>query len=165
LSGLVDQLLEESLKRSVPITDLLRKAKTAAVKLNRADFAAWTDQEMSGYGAAGEIPAYRRLHCELKFMTPMRGWCPIFGSHENIDTRQPISGIVSLLEGKETFFISSVSPEMVKHYSAQLGVLVDVKRHISRAALASVIEAVRDAVHNWALELWQAGIQGEGMSF
>jgi hypothetical protein len=24
---------------------------------------------------------------------------------------------------------------------------------------------VRDAVHDWALKLWQAGVQGEGMSF
>jgi hypothetical protein len=39
MAGLIEQLKAEALQRSIPIADLLRKAKTAATQFDRTDFA------------------------------------------------------------------------------------------------------------------------------
>jgi hypothetical protein len=47
--SLIEQLQFGAVDGSAPITDLLRKAKLAAVKLGADEFAAWIDLEMNGY--------------------------------------------------------------------------------------------------------------------
>jgi hypothetical protein len=46
-----------------------------------------------------------------------------------------------------------------------LEINVRVEWHISRAAVASIPDRVRDAVLDWALKLEQAGVHGEGLRF
>jgi hypothetical protein len=47
----------------------------------------------------------------------------------------------------------------------ELGLRVDVKFHVTCAALENVIEGARNAVLDWALKLEQAGVRGDGLSF
>jgi len=165
MASLIEQLQSEAVERSVPITDLLRKAKVAAIKLQRTDFASWVESELSGYGDKSDIPAYRHIHSDAKFLNPVHGWRPIIGSDHTINLSQSISEIWALLESDCTFFQCPVSPDYAKSIGRELGFAAEVQRHFPRSALISVVEAVRNAVLDWALKLEQAGIHGEGLSF
>lgn len=162
--SLIEQLQSDALDRAMPITDLLRKAKTAAVKLKRSDLTEWLEHELSGYGGA-DIPEYRVLPAEMKFFNPMHGWCPIVGRSPHFSCRQPMSEVLSLLESDDTRFVIPVGHEIVQHFSKKVGFLVDVKQHVSRASLAGIVDAVRNAVLDWALKLEEVGVCGEGLSF
>jgi hypothetical protein len=165
-ASLIEQLQAEAHDGSVPIGDLLRKAKTAAVKLRRSDFVKWIDLETSGYNAGEEVPQYRRFQAELKFLNPVRGWCPIIGGAHERTCRQSVAEIASMLESADGGpFLVGVPREMIERYSRELGFDADVKSVVQRASLARVIESVRDAVLDWTLKLEQAGVHGEGLSF
>jgi AbiTii len=165
LTTLVEQLQADAIDRSVPINDLLRKAKITAAKLGRADLREWIESELSGYARRSEIPKYRISYPELKFFNPYRGWCPIIGGITEYRCAQAISEIGSLLESNETTFTVSLTAKEVEFYCEQIGFPCDVKRHISRSSLAAIVDAVRNTVLDWALKLEEAGVHGDGLSF
>jgi hypothetical protein len=165
MANLIEQLQADAFERSVPITDLLRKAKAAAVKLGRDDLSTWIELEMGGYLDGNDIPSYRILDAELKFLNPVRGWCPVVGATHQRPCRQSVGEVAALLESECDGFQVSVRPETVAQISKQIGFNVDVKSWVSRAALANIIESVRNTVLDWSLKLERAGVRGEGLSF
>jgi hypothetical protein len=62
MTGLVDELQTRALERSTPVSDLLRIAKVAAVKLSLDEFLVWIESEMGGYTNL-EVPPYRVIGC------------------------------------------------------------------------------------------------------
>ena len=69
-TGLPDSVLSVSLLReiqvgaadgSVPLSDLLRKTKILAARLNNARLADWVENELNGYAASDDLPPYRRV--------------------------------------------------------------------------------------------------------
>ena len=60
----VEELQAEALNSSVPVDDLLRKAKIVAEKLDIRDFADWIERELTGYGEQDEYPVYRKVQGE-----------------------------------------------------------------------------------------------------
>ena len=165
MTGLVDQLEAAALDSAVPITDLLRKAKTVAVKLRRPDLAVWLDKEMSGYEVTDPVPPYRKMHCEIKFAHPHYGWRPVIGSDHDFDNTQSISEIMSLIASSSDFYTAPLPRKYIENLSRQFGILIDARRIFYRPQLIAVIDGVRNAVQDWALKLWEADIHGEGMSF
>jgi AbiTii len=163
--GLVEQLQADAMDDSVPISNLLRKAKTAAVKLKQNDIADWIEHEMSGYHARADLPEYRKLHASLTFRNPLRGWCPVIGGEHEVQFGNSIAEIFALLEGGGSVVMGPVPVKVSKRVSQDAGFNVEVKRQISKAALAAILEAVRNVIHDWALNLERAGISGEGISF
>ena len=59
--SLVAQLQEEVVDSRVPISDMLRKAKILASRLNNKDLKRWVDAELKGYDNADDLPEYRKL--------------------------------------------------------------------------------------------------------
>jgi len=163
--SLIEQLQADALSGAVSITDLLRKAKTAATKLQANEFLAWIEHEVDGYRDRVELPQYRRIPAELKFFNPYHGWQPIIGSQHLQLFAQPISQIASLLEGNGDSFTAPCSRETVKHYAKKIGYTAEVRSHVSRAPLEGIVDAARNAVLDWALKLEAAGVRGEGLSF
>jgi hypothetical protein len=53
---------------------------------------------MGGYLNEEDVPPYRTLQAELKFLNPMRGWCPIAGAAHERACRQCVAEISALLE-------------------------------------------------------------------
>lgn len=45
--SLVEQIQADALDRTVPVTDLLRKAKVVAIKLDLPDLLAWSEAELT----------------------------------------------------------------------------------------------------------------------
>jgi hypothetical protein len=76
--SLIEELQANAIDQSVALGELLRKAKLAAVKLSRADFADWIEAESNGYRGRrnGDVPEYRKVTTTLKWLNPYHGWQP-----------------------------------------------------------------------------------------
>jgi hypothetical protein len=61
MASLVEQIQADVLDRTVPVTDLLRKAKVVAIKLDLPELLAWAEAEPNGYqDEKVPVPQYRR---------------------------------------------------------------------------------------------------------
>ena len=60
-NSLVAQLQREAVDSSVPISDILRKAKILASLLNNEELRRWIDAELKGYNNTDDLPDYRKL--------------------------------------------------------------------------------------------------------
>src|SRR3954471_21626278 len=95
--GLVLQLQSDAMDSSVPITDLLRKAKAVAVKLKQNELLQWLEYEITGYTKGAEIPTYRKQYSRLQFLNPVRGWCPVVGGDHMGEFGGPVGEVQALL--------------------------------------------------------------------
>jgi hypothetical protein len=114
MTGLVLQLQAEAMNRTVPIMDLLRKAKAVAIKLRQNDIVSSLDNEMSGYPESEEAPEYRKLGARLHFLNSVRGWCPVVGGEHTLPFGGSVGEIARLVEGEGDQLISPASPNVVK---------------------------------------------------
>ena len=173
MDSLVLELQREAMDSSVPIADLLRKAKTVAVKLDIKEFQDWIEKESNGYSKAEDLPDYRKIIGEGKALNPYHGWQPIVFSRSKIAEYfntcyifQPVSTIESSLKSESTFFTLNYSPEAEKNLqNATTGPGLEITRHIDPSQMVGIIERVRNIIHDWTLKLEKDGILGEGMTF
>jgi AbiTii len=172
MESLVLQIQRDALNMQVSVDELLRKAKTVAFKLGLEDFLTWIDLELSGYGDKG-VPPYREIRGELYSLNPMRGWVPLlFGDQ---DSRSELSvykfrgsvteltDLVSRCDTGSSFAVPYGSMRVA--YGPDLTELASVRLQVDRAALVSILGAVRDKIHGWSLALEREGVLGEGISF
>lgn len=164
--SLIEQLQLGAVDGAAPITDLLRRAKLAAVKLSAAEFAAWVNLEMNGYRDTDEVPPYRRLVGPVRFFNPFHGWQPIFGM-ENMNRKvfQPIAEVSTLSQMKSGMVTIGVPAKIREMVARQVEFQCEVRQHISTTAMLGIVEAVRNNVLEWTIKLEKAGIRGDGLSF
>jgi hypothetical protein len=163
--SLIEQLQTGAVNSAIPITDLLRKAKLAAAKLQQVDFSTWIQRELEGYrGVSDEIPHYRLVGGDLKALNPWRGWVPI-----GIRTEMPITNAIAEVAshaGNESGFIHiGIPDDAADSIRQELDVPWDIKFHATCQGLTRIVDAVRNEVLDWTLKLENAGIRGEGLSF
>jgi hypothetical protein len=175
-TSLVDELIQLAQDEDTPLPELLRRTRVLATKLKIPELEAWVKKETSGYsGTINELPAYRRIPCELKGLNRVRGWVPVIISDEGefaehfrtAYIHQPVAEIKSLLESSNTLLMATLSPEehvMLAQLNPILGT-TEVVRAFGKASLNGVLEAIRNRVLEAALELDAKGIHGEGLSF
>jgi hypothetical protein len=173
MAGLIDQLQEDALDPSIPVSTLLRKVKVAAAKLALDDALAWVAGELNGYRAMADIPAYRKGAGTTFAWNPYHGWQPIqFGSHTTADLvarvlfHEPIGNYESLLEtGVGPYFVD-IPNEMLSALNETLSYAVPrIANQVGRGLIVRIVQHVRDLVLDWALELSQAGVTGDGLRF
>ncbi len=173
--SIIQQLQKEALNPEISVSDLLRKAKIVAVKLNLKDFLNWIEKELNGYDVKNqkELPMYRIINTEIKGWNPFRGWQPvIFENHEVANllsergTNQPISELDDIIKAKkeEPIFLELPS-EAKKRIIESLEFKVDVKCMVSKTEIVGILDAVRNIILDWSLKLEKEGILGEGLSF
>ena len=174
MSSVVVELQREALDRAVRVSDLLRKALVVARKLGLQEFQAWIDKELKGYGKEDDPPEYREVSGEIRGRNPVRGWIPILFEDpkegERLSRRkcgQSVAEIEHLLEGKrEKGSLHMPFPhELQLRLSRGFGFETQVTLFTQYSALARIIDSVRTIVLNWALQLEDDGIVGEGLSF
>lgn len=164
--SLIEQLQLGAVEGSSPITDLLRKAKLAAVKLSATEFAAWIDLAMNGYYGQKSVPSYRQVAGRVKFHNPIHGWRPVIGLNGfNQSIYQPIGEVASLSASANGFIMGPIPESLRRKVSDQAGFECEVMLQVATTAMASIVEAVRNHVLEWTLKLEQAGIRGDGLSF
>lgn len=172
---LILQIQDDCLNYKVPVVQILRKAKVAAVKLQLSDFLAWINSELNGYDCEiDKLPPYRIVEGRPKAFNPVHGWKPIL--FEDVEfarllSKAPIGQAIGPLEEMlshpkgDSLYSFTYPPEIVFNISKSLGFVTDVHMELSRACGLGIIDAVRNIVLNWTLELEQSGVIGENMSF
>ena len=174
---LVLQLRADAVDPNVPVSKLLRLAKVIATKLDQKDALKWIDKELDGYmdGVTKEVPAYRMIGGQPKGYNPYHGWQTIqFQDDETakafsrVPLGQSIGSIEKDLGNKERrrgAFVFPYPSEVANALREAIRLRVEVTLFLSDGSLWGVVEAVRNLVLNWILELEKAGILGAEMTF
>jgi len=170
MAGLIAQLQSEALDPKVAVSDLLRKMKLAAAKLDMDSVAHWVEQEMSGY--TEEPPEYRVFHGHANGWNQYHGWVPIMGDSEfmnmisTIKLREPLSSIESIIKKDKGTLVVPLSVEQITMINKYLNYPVPaINVPISQSFLVSIVDKVRTLALDWSIDLERAGITGEGLSF
>ncbi len=171
---IVIELQRLSSEGNCPIDELLRKSLIVSSKLQIADFTHWIRSELDGY-MDKDVPDYRIVQSSLKALNPVTGiHMPIFSdvpgrgdefSRALIGT--PIGELHVLTQSTSKFFQIPL-PNAVQrrlHRSCDMPVPMECHLHVSRNAVFGIIDAVRNTIFNWSLQLEQKGILGDGMRF
>jgi AbiTii len=168
MTSLVHELQVAASDPDSRVVDLLRKAKVVASKLNLTDVVQWLDFEAGGYpGDDGTIPNYRKIRGVVEGLNPVRGWMRVQFEDPQVEelastckTRQPIAELEALLKGSGTLRFAA-APTVGR----DLEYAIDSRLSVSQSQIYRVLEAVRDRVLDWTLELERAGVTGDGLSF
>jgi AbiTii len=100
---LILQIQQVALDSKSSLTDALRKAKIACIKLGLIEFGDWVDKELNGYMEVpnSELPEYRKIHGRAEVFNRYHGWNAIqFRSSQQQDSFSlaPIGFAISLVE-------------------------------------------------------------------
>jgi hypothetical protein len=174
-SSLVLELQALAQATTADLLELLRRAKVVAVKLVLDEPARWIDRELNGYPAGTVVPPYRRVPSALKAYNPYHGLIPVefkeadvlFQHFSSIELRQPMGEVVEFASRQGGRLEANVSPSELAalHQAGADFVGMTVVRIISQTAVAAILDAVRNQILSWSLELERQGILGEGMTF
>lgn len=177
-SSIVLELQNEALNPNSSVADILRKAKVVAAKLDQDDAIKWIDLELHGYKRCklSDLPEYRLLTGELQAWNPYHGWVPVgfpAGKAQLKDnmSKAPIGQSIGALEAayknqeNADILTFPLSPKLRDYFSEALSPPMDVSLHLGPDAPVQILDAVRNAILEWSLELEKAGILGEGLSF
>ncbi|GAM08633.1 hypothetical protein OR1_00905 [Geobacter sp. OR-1] len=175
MTSLVLELQKSAMDQSQEVAAILRKAMVVASKLRLHDFRDWCSDEMNGYSER-PIPPYRKVHGQLKAHNPYNGWIPVImedvRTQELLSQRavgQAISELEHLIKDKNDGNLQVPLPHNIlmevfgNSESFQLGMVPTLL--VGRNQVAGIVQAVRNKVLEWSLELEQNGILGEGMTF
>ncbi len=168
---MVLELEQEAYDSRACLSNMLRKAKAIAVKLQLKQPIEWVGAELNGYGT-GDVPDYRVVSGRVKAHNPYNGLIPVMCGDTELEriisehrVREPVSAIEHLVETKcdPMVAFSSDKAETLARLSGSP--TFPIYLMLSRSSLVSILDAVRNKVLDWSLKLQTDGIMGEGLSF
>lgn len=172
---LVLHLQGDALNREVPVSDLLRRAKVVATKLDAKDALTWINHELDGYIGipAKDLPPYRVLNSQPRYFNAYHGWRPLLSEDAEMTEMltiafvfQSAGSLEAIVKDKKNETLSLPYPNSLKALIfKQLDFVVDAVQKISPSSIWMIVDHVRNLVLNWTLELEMAGVRGEGLSF
>jgi hypothetical protein len=176
MPSIIQELQIEAASQSGSVSDLLRRAKIVAVKLELKEFEEWIEKELNGYNVTSpkDLPPYRVVTGEVKAWNPYHGWQPIlFGdakAGEIMSERgvsQPIGELDDLIKSPSdhSTFMIDYNASAKKFITDAIGYQTDIKFMVGRSAITGILEGVRNLILDWTLKLEKAGVKGEGISF
>ncbi|MUL00885.1 hypothetical protein GNP89_01485 [Aliivibrio fischeri] len=174
MSGLVLELQRDALNNSVDTSSLLRKALVVSKKLGIKNVENWLNQELNGYtDSEDSLPIYRELHGTLKVHNPMRGLIPFNIANPSLTYELSHRRIPHSIAELESIIKSNDSGKLMMNYPPDIrNRLMEVMKlpmepflEVGTSQIVAVIGSLRNEVLNWALELEQKGVKGEGMTF
>src|SRR5207302_1281819 len=127
------------------------------------DIEEWIAAELNGYPDLESPPSYRSVDGTLQVQNPYRGWVIVTGEPSPPPMTFPYS--ISQIEEfskQETVYIS---PRINIPLSPPAYESLPQRVVFSGIVFKGMIEAVRDRLLDWSLELEKRGITGENMSF
>ncbi len=170
MDSLVLELQRKALDKNTDVSELVRMALVVARKLGLENFERWTEFELSGYGKQ-ELPEYRIVEAVVKAHDPNRGWMPVIfedsglaRAAEEASCGNPIGELQYMVANKDAgaYLHQPFDHEVTK--KLMRGSLVPT-RLISIPSISGILDAVRNTILRWALELEQNQILGEGLTF
>ncbi|WP_156332517.1 hypothetical protein [Rhodopseudomonas sp. AAP120] len=172
-NSIVHEIQSDLLTDNKPLANTLRKARLAARKLDLPDFEKWITRETDGYKNAAwdDLPEYRTIGATPRFFNPYRGWCPIiiedaklYELCHRIPLFQSIAELEGLLDSDGTLSYA-YPPGLAKVLRDGMDIQFDIRAMVDKNQLKSPINAVKNIVLDWAVDLEKAGILGEGLGF
>lgn len=162
MSSAVQSLQKSILNGQKSITQLLRETKLIAAQLRLEDVEKWVDFELNGYPHNVEPPEYRHYNISsLQVHHPQYGWQ--FAG--NLDLRskagKPIAEIEHLSHGENlatTLARQLPMSESIASDWPQRGI-------VAASEFKHILEAVKNRLLDWTIELDKRGIKGEDMNF
>jgi hypothetical protein len=171
MASLVTNLQRDILNSKKSVTEILRTAKLISAKLGLTDISEWINAELTGYSEPSTVPAYREITGgTLQVHNPYRGW-ELAGQLGPNDLKfrsiQPVSEIEDLAKAE---FVTTTPPKKFPLRTmggGPDGLSMQFHQRIvhSPMEMRGILEAIKEQVLNWAIELEQRGILGEDMSF
>jgi hypothetical protein len=148
------------------LTQLLRETKLIAAKLNLADVEQWVDYELEGYPKDVDPPKYRTYYTEsIQIRNPVHGW--IFAGHMRLPrfAHESIAELENLSRGED--LTSAVAKNFPVTDGLGMGMASQWPQRVvfSSSQMKTIIEAIRNELLKWSIELERRGIKGEDMSF
>ena len=171
MAGIVLELQRNLISDQCDILSALRKAKVIASKLSLLEFENWIDQELNGYH--NDVPEYRKVRGLMRAHY-CNTWIPV-QMNEKLESKiceqymtQPISTILEYANEKESGSLrlypgAEMQNALNKLYDLPLG--AEFALQPESGAVKAIIEAVKNALLNWTLELEKKGIIGEDLTF
>lgn len=172
MTGLVIELQRDCLNKEAKVSNLLRKSLVISKKLGVIEIEEFLKKELNGYSKDDDIPEYRIIQGQVMMQTVYGGHFPVnFKSNELVENfskrknNQSICKLEFLLnsenEGLKMLFSQEVANKLTNSTTAGFNpyLLID------DIEIIGILEAVRNHILDWSLELEQQGILGKGMSF
>ncbi len=146
-----------------------------ARKLSLTDARTWIEKELNGYVDGDEAPPHRLLTGEIVAWNHIQGhYIPVVFQDSKVADRlskcfagQPIGELenVGRNRSKNGSLFFSFPPDLERNLRENSPLALQSTRRLSHAAVAGIIDVVRNLVLDWCLQLEQDGILGEGMGF
>lgn len=176
MAGLVLELQRDALNSSIAVADLLRKALVVAKKLGLVEFEKWITFELNGYKRGDETPRYRKVSGEVRVFNPYNGLHIPFLVTEDpkfaaFISSRPVGDAIGRIEGaiknKTTKGILALPfpKELEIRLMKSMEFPMRPMLYLGESELHGIVDAVRNTVLEWAINLERDGIIGEGMTF
>jgi len=172
MKSLVIELQKECLDSSVSVNQVLRKALIIAKKVADDDFITWIKKELNGYENKEDLPDYRKVNGEFKIQQAS-GLVPFnfesvqeaeFFSIKNIFS--PASEIENLFNDTNgNGILENPIPPSIKNKILKFTGGFEPVYILNPSELFGIIEAVKNIVLDWILNLESEGIFGEDLDF
>jgi hypothetical protein len=167
----IESFIEKIKDEKISVSSLLREAKLLASDLEQLDTLKWLNLELEGYKEGDDYPEYRSLSGQMKAWNPYHGWVPVIHKTSEIEKQlctrsgnQSIREIEELLSNKSNTF-EMPYPASVAEQILEGDLKTKLSMFIGRPALIGILDAVRNKLLDWAVELKKNGILGEKMEF
>jgi len=171
MDSLVLELQRDALDRGIHITDLLRKALLVSRKLKIKDIEAWINNELNGY-TENSIPDYRIVYGELKAFNPYRGWLPVMVDKQWDKAIRQQNIFLSVSQIESLADKSEGGNFVIKFQAAQASVIMQLigeqfepALYVPTHHLIRIIDTTKTKIMEFALDLEDKGILGDGLVF
>lgn len=173
MASLIEELQRGALDSNVRVGDLLRKAKTIAIKLDLPEFEEWVQNELHGYPTSPVVPKYRILVGQVKGRNPYHGWQPVNFTDTVIEEKFSKRHVYDTVAEMESLVANAGDRDLTLPLSAEAkhilrdatGFDFDFQIVVPVSALVGILDAIRNTLLDWSLKLEKLGVKGEGMSF
>lgn len=171
MTSLVQELEQDAYDSTASLSNMLRKAKAVAVKLQLKQPTRWVEAELNGY-TTDDVPDYRKIRGRLKAHNPYRGLIPMSFNDPKIEaavsehwSREPIGTIEHILATMNEPMLPITGDKAA--FLSEMSTTPDFLMYLifPTSSFQGILEAVRNRVLDWSLQLQKDGIVGEGMSF
>ena len=169
MPAIVPELIEMATKENTSTTELLRKALIVSERLSLPDFYQWTNNELSGY--TDKVPPYRihkgipqlvngsgtKLNIDTKFDIEIE-------QHLYIAVTEPVPEIEATIEYNGMIY-RTIKPleKSISKFRSSNG--YHPTTILEKTKSKSILEAIKNEVLKFALNLEKNGIKGDGMTF
>ncbi|ULH13055.1 hypothetical protein MF265_09975 [Serratia marcescens] len=173
MTALVSELVNAAIDTSVSPADLLRRGLVVARRLAVPEQIDWLNGELNGYDSE-EVPGYRHIQGQLMVENPFHGRIPFFAPPEmaalltDFKVRQSVPELLQLVQSTTALyhhFPVDIENIILKMMFEANGVTMRPTLKFSTVQVQGIIEQVRSRILEWALDLEERGVLGEGMTF